>query len=188
LLAFDSRRVLGVIIFMLLFTLSIAGCSMFRAVDKTMLLQEDFAKVYELCESFLRDSYYAQEDASKIDLSRYIVDLNLLRYARKKIEAEVRAVDIVSIEVHLMEHAHQTDRYLLTLNAKVTLDYGGSFGERTQLLVKNIDGRLVIADWYTFKGRSGFDDVFRGPQGITNPTVWEDVDKAKELLRKVGVK
>ncbi len=87
-----------------------------------------------------------------------------------------------------MEAVYQTDRYLLTLNAKVNLNYGGSFGERTQILIKNIDGSLVIADWYTFKGRSGFDDRLRGPQGITNPTAWEDVDKAKELLRKVGVK
>ena len=206
-MAIDNRGPVGVSILMLFTILVVIGCSVppasqtdgklppaqseatveFMALDSSNLQPEDFDTAYEMCERFLRESYYAQKDPSEIDLSRYIVDPNLLKYAAKKVEKEVRRnSEIAEMSISLAKSEYQGDRFFLHLNAQVRMTYGGQFGEGTQFVVRNSDGRLIIADWYTEKGRSAFDRP-RDPQRITNPTVWEDPEQVKDLFEKVGI-
>lgn len=160
----------------------------FMALDESRLSPEDFDKAYEMCKSLLQDSYYAKTDPSKIDLARYVVDPNLLKYSQMKVKKEAHDLSITSIDAKLVKSERQDDCFFLTLNAVVTQSYGGRFGEDTQFLVKNLNGRLVVADWFTEHGTTSFFDLqHRGDQGVTNPTIWEDPEKVEELFKSAEI-
>ena len=39
--------------------------------------------------------------------------------------------------------------------------HGGGYGEGTEFLIRNVDGKLVIVDWYT-GGKDTYDFMVRG--------------------------
>ena len=58
----------------------------------------------------------------------------------------------------------------------------GSFAEPTEFLVQNLNGKLVIVDWYS-SGKDSYDSKVRGDnQSIDNPDIWND----KEWVRQLG--
>lgn len=76
-----------------------------------------------------------------------------------------------------------TNCLYLKLNARVKKGTG-SFAEPTEFLVNNVDGRLVIADWYTH-GKDSYDSTVRGMnQKIHNPDIWSNPEWVKSLGKK----
>ena len=60
----------------------------------------------------------------------------------------------------------------------------GGYGEITEFLVRNVNGRLVIVDWYT-GAKDSYDFIVRGEnETINNPNIWSDSKWAKKLDRK----
>lgn len=160
----------------------------FAALDSSILKPEDLDMSIELCKSLMLDSYLAKEDPAKIDLTRYIVDPNLLKYSIRKLEQEAHNLAISEIIIELVEAQYLESHFILKLSARVKQLYGGEFGEGFEFLVTNSNGRLIIADWFTPMGTmSSFDRQHRGDLGITYPTIWEDPETVKDLFRSAGI-
>ena len=69
--------------------------------------------------------------------------------------------------------------YLCTLNS-IT----GGYGEGTEFLVRNVNGKLVIVDWYN-GGKDSYDFMVRGENlTIDNPNIWNDSEWVKKLNSK----
>ena len=161
----------------------------FAAMNKSGLSEEDLDTAFNMCRSLMEEYYNDREDPLRIDLTRYITDPNLLKYSAGKLKSETHKLDVDSITVNIRGSYQEDDSYFLFLVAKVTSSYGGMFSEGTHFLVRNLGGRLVIADWFVEHGViSPFDSRYRGDdQGVTNPTIWEDPGKVDELLKKAGI-
>ena len=159
-------------------------------LDSTRLQQGDMDRAMEMCESLMRDSYAAKKKSVAVDLTRYIIDPNLLKYSEFKLKQEAYNQIITHVDVSIAEEeVHDTYLYL-KLAAKVYNDVGGYNGETMDFVVKNAGGRLVVADWGAMGGPGGksfFDSMHRRQWPVTNPTIWEDPTKVKALFAEAGI-
>ena len=160
------------------------------ALDSTKLQQGDMDKATEMCESLMRDSYAAKKKSVSVDLTRYIIDPNLLKYSEFKLKQEAYNQIITHVDVSIAkEEVHDTYLYL-KLAARAYNDIGGHDGETMEFVVKNVNGRLVVTDWGALGGPatfSEFDFMHRRQWPVTNPTIWEDPAKVKALFAEVGI-
>ena len=68
--------------------------------------------------------------------------------------------------------------------AHIKFDYDGGFGEVHEFLVSNVNGKLVIADWYN-GGKDSYDFQVRGEnETIDNPNIWNDQEWVNNLFIK----
>jgi hypothetical protein len=160
------------------------------ALDSIKLQQGDMDKATEMCESLMRDSYAAKKDPALVDLARYIIDPNLLKYFEWKLKDEAHNQVITRVDVAVVKADYHDTYLFLKLASKVHNDVGGYSGETMDFLVKNAGGRLVVADWGALGGPGGtsfFDFIHRRQWSVTNPTIWEDPVKVKSLFAEVGI-
>jgi len=158
--------------------------------DKELSTQ-DFETVYKLSKSFLNDYYSQRAGSSMIDFSKYIVNENLLRYSNKRILVENQDMDIKEISIGLdkSQFIHDEKSYYLSY-AIVTKDSNiGGFGEAVEILISNINGNLVISDWYIRygAGSSSFDEKFRPNELINSPKIWDNQEYVKKIFKKAGI-
>ncbi|HBI56883.1 MAG TPA: hypothetical protein DDY38_08660 [Firmicutes bacterium] len=155
----------------------------FAAQEDASLVPSDLDQSLEMCQQLLRDYYLSRANPGLIDFECYIVDKNLLKYSRAKIVKEAQNLEITDIDISLAGAYLETDGYLISLAAQVKLSGDSEFGEVTHFLVKNVQGRLVVADWFTEHGTvSFFDSQHRGYYGVTNPPIWENPEMVQKLL------
>ena len=160
------------------------------ALDNTKLQQGDMDKATEMCESLMRDSYAAKKKSVSVDLTRYIIDPNLLKYSKWKLKDEAHNQVITRVDVAVVKADYHDTYLFLKLASTVHNDVGGYSGETMDFLVKNAGGRLVVADWGALGGPGGksfFDFMHRRQWPVTNPTIWEDPAKVKALFAEVGI-
>lgn len=159
----------------------------------------DSEEAYEMCKRLLTDYYKAVWNGSDIELGAFIDNENLKQYTQKKIqyqfdmystnkltEDSVKSVDIgtrgVDWEVEYTDDADGGFLYLkLPAEIKNTV---GSYGEPTEFLVRNVNGKLVIVDWYT-DAKDSYDFMVRGENlTIDNPNIWDDSEWVNKLNSK----
>ena len=160
------------------------------ALDSTRLQQRDMDRATEMCESLMRDSYTAKKKSVSVDLTRYIIDPNLLKYSKCKLRDEAHDQVITRVDVAVVEADYHDTYLFLKLASTVHNDVGGYNGETMDFLVKNAGGRLVVADWGALGGPGGksfFDFIHRRQWPVTNPTIWEDPANVKALFAEVGI-
>ena len=166
------------------------GPQSWMAQDRTKTQEGDMPAAKEMCESLMRDSYAAKKKSVSVDLTRYIIDPNLLKYSEFKLKQEAYNQIITHVDVSIAkEEVHDTYLYL-KLAARVYNDIGGHDGETMEFVVKNVNGRLVVTDWGALGGPGGksfFDFMHRRQWPVTNPTIWEDPAKVKALFAEVGI-
>jgi hypothetical protein len=126
-----------------------------------------------------------------LDLTRYITDSNLLLYSQKKLEEEKNpTMKIVRMEVSAVKADYHGTYLFLKLASMVYNDVGGHSSEVMDFLVRDKNGRLVVADWGAMgapNGISPFDFMHRRQLPVANPTIWEDPAKVKILFAEVGI-
>lgn len=165
----------------------------YLAKNEGELSLQDSDTAYEMCVKALTDYYKAVWNGEDIELNTFIDNESLEQYMQKKIQSQydlhsaysndkVQNIEISSWEV---EYTDDADGGFLYLKLPAEIKYTvGSFGEATEFLVRNINGKLVIVDWYD-GGKDSYDFLVRGEnQTIDNPNVWNDGEWVKELDRK----
>ncbi len=164
----------------------------YLAKNEGELSELDFEMAYEMCVRLLTDYYKAVWNGSDIVLDTFIDDDNLKQYTQKKIQSQhdvkgnlndiVQNIEIGSWEV---EYTDDVDGGFLYLKLPVEINKDiGSYGEVTEFLVRNINGKLVIVDWYT-GAKDSYDFLVRGENlTIDNPNIWNDSDWVKKLNNK----
>lgn len=171
----------------------------YLAKNEVELSIQDSETAYEMCVRVLTDYYKAVWNGSDIELGAFIDNENLKRYTQKKIQYQfnlyltnnltdnlVKSVDIgtrgVDWEVEYTDDADGAFLYLkLPTEIKWTV---GSRGEVTEFLVRNVNGKLVIVDWYD-GGKDSYDFIVRGENlTIDNPNIWNDSEWVKKLNSK----
>ena len=144
-----------------------------------------------MCVRALTDYYKAVWNGSDIELDTFIDNEYLKQYTQKKIQSQsdlygennqVKNIDIGAWEV---EYTDDADGGYLYLNLPVEINkFVGSYGEGTEFLVRNVNGKLVIVDWYT-GGKDSYDFMVRGENlTIDNPNIWNDSEWVKKLNSK----
>ncbi|MET3940560.1 hypothetical protein ABIC22_003372 [Paenibacillus sp. PvP094] len=161
---------------------SLKDSSHFLAEDESGLSALDFDTAYKMCTEALTEYYKAIWNGSDIDLDTYIDNENLKQYTQKKITSQFNLflknklthnrVTGVDIGAGKVEHVREGESFFyFKLEAHVRKDVG-SFAEDTEFLVQNVNGKLVIVDWYT-NTKDSYDSVVRGEnQTIDNPDIW----------------
>lgn len=156
--------------------------SHFLAEDESGLSALDTDTAYKMFTEALTEYYKAIWNGSDIELDRYIDNENLKQYTQKKISSQFNLfrknnlthnqVTGVDISAGKVEHVREgEDFFYFKLEANVRKDVG-SFAEPTEFLVQNVNGKLVIVDWYT-NTKDSYDSVVRGEnQTIDNPDIW----------------
>ncbi|WP_235864043.1 hypothetical protein [Sutcliffiella halmapala] len=144
---------------------------------------------YVMCESVLTDYYKAVWNGLDIELVTVIDNDNLKQYMQKKIQSQhdlygnlndnVQNITIGDWEV---EYTDDVDGGFLYLKLPVDINKAvGGYSEITEFLIRNINGNLVIVDWYT-GAKDSYDFLVRGEnQTIDNPNIWNDSEWAKML-------
>lgn len=161
----------------------------YLAKNEKELSNSDIETAYEMCVAALTDYYKAVWNGTDIDLDTYIENENLKQYTQKKVDSQydvyggfndpVQDVVIGAWEAEFTDDEAGGMLYLqLPAEVKKTV---GSRGEVTEFLVRNINGKLVIVDWYTF-AKDSYDFTVRGEnETIDNPDIWND----REWVRKL---
>lgn len=161
----------------------------FYAIDEDNLRGTDFETAYLMCKSLLSDYYHAKANKADIDFSKYISNDNLLSYSQKKTLEESHASTINDISFGIAKAELRRDGYFyLSVIAEVSGDGDSGFGEGTEFLIKNQDGRLVISDWYTPHGtHSYYDDKIRNDASLRLVDGWENEDFVSKVFLKAGI-
>ena len=165
------------------------------AKNESELSIQDSETAYELCMSLLTDYYKAVWNGSDIELDTFIDNENLKQYTQKKIQSQYdlhsTSTDsndkVQNIEINDWEVVYTDDMdggfLYLKLPAEIKWTIG-SYSELTEFLVRNINGNLVIVDWYA-GGKDSYDFMVRGANiTINNPNIWDDSEWVKKLNRK----
>ncbi|MFJ7826582.1 hypothetical protein [Psychrobacillus sp. NPDC096623] len=162
------------------------------AKNKGGLSIQDSETAYEMCARVLTDYYKAVWNGSNIEMGAFIGNVNLEQYTQKKIQYQfdlylthnltdnlVKSVDVGTFEVEYTDDVAGGFLYLkLPVEIKKTV---GSYGEPTEFLVRNVNGKLVIVDWYTGT-KDSYDFMVRGENlTIGNPNIWDDSEWAKKV-------
>ncbi|MBD8071081.1 hypothetical protein [Bacillus sp. PS06] len=124
-----------------------------------------------------------------IELATFIDNGNLKQYTQNKIHSqnsvygqfndEVKSIDIGAWEVKYIDDLDGGYLYLY-LPAEINKSIGG-YGEVTEFLVRNQNGKLVIVDWYT-GSKDSYDFIVRGENvKIHNPNIWNESEWVMEL-------
>ncbi|MEH7380258.1 hypothetical protein V7138_07235 [Bacillus sp. JJ1533] len=154
----------------------------YLANDESELSVLDFETAFEMCERVLTEYYKAVWNGTDIELDTFIDNENLKQYTQKKIlfqnevygkfNDKVQNIEIDASEVEYTDDANGGFLYLkLPAEIKKT---AGSYGEVTEFLVRNNNGKLVIVDWYT-GAKDSYDFVVRGENlSLDNPDIWND--------------
>lgn len=162
----------------------------FLAKDKDQLSSWDFETAYQMCTSALTDYYHAVWTGSDFNGDAYFVNEHLKQYMQAKISDEYgwlgKQVSVTNINfgAEKIELVNKGEGYFyLKLSAHVE-KYIGGFAEPTEFIVQNVNGRLVIADWYTNR-KDSYDFTARdGVRAINNPDIWNDEEWVKKLKVK----
>ncbi|WP_099363690.1 hypothetical protein [Fredinandcohnia onubensis] len=162
------------------------------AKNKGELSELDFEIAYEMCTRVLTDYYKAVWNGTDIELEPFIDNDNLKQYTQMKIQSQHDVKgnlnDIVqNIEIGNWEGEYTDDADGGFLYLKVPVEVNkavGSYGEITEFLVRNINGKLVIVDWYSGT-KDGYDFLVRGENlTIDNPAIWNKSEWVKNLHNK----
>lgn len=163
----------------------------FRAKNDRELSAQDFETANKLGKSFLNDYYLQKSGSSKIDFSKYIVNENLLRYSNKRTQAENKDLDIknVLIGIDKVQFINDEKCYYLLYTIRTENSYNGGFAETVEMLISNVNGKLVISDWYIRfgAGSSSFDEKFRSNEAINSPKIWDNQEYVDKIFKKVGI-
>ena len=153
---------------------------------------QDSETAYEMCARALNDYYKAVWNGSDFDLNTFIDNENLKQYKQNKIQFhydvygkfndKVQNIKINDWEVESTDDVDGGFLYLkIPAEIKKTV---GSYGEITEFLVRNVNGKLVIVDWYT-GAKDSYDFLVRGENlTIDNPNIWNDSEWVKKLNSK----
>lgn len=159
----------------------------------------DSEAAYEMCKRVLTDYYKAVWNGSDIELGAFIDNENLKQYTQKKIQYQfdmystndltddsVKSVDIGTRGADWeVEYTDDADGGFLYLKLPTEIkNIVGSYGEPTEFLVRNVNGKLVIVDWYT-DAKDSYDFMVRGENlTIDNPNIWNDSEWVNKLNSK----
>ncbi|WP_203247931.1 hypothetical protein [Sporosarcina beigongshangi] len=153
---------------------------------------QDSETAYEMCVNALTDYYNAVWNGSDIELEIFIDNDNLKQYTQKKIQSQYNLkgnlnskVKNIEIDAWEVEYTDDVDGSYLYLHLPVHIKkFTGGYGEATEFLVQNVNGKLVIADWYT-GGKDSYDFMVRGENiTIDNPDIWNDSEWVEKLNSK----
>jgi hypothetical protein len=161
----------------------------YLAEDEGELSVQDSETAYEMCVRALTDYYKAVWNGSDIELDTFIDNEYLKQYTQKKIQSQndlygnfnnkVQNIDIGAWEV---EYSDDLDGGFLYFHLPVKINQTeGSYGEGTEFLVRNVNGKLVIVDWYN-GAKDSYDFLVRGENlTIDNPNIWNDSEWVEKL-------
>lgn len=153
---------------------------------------QDSETAYEMCARALDDYYKAVWNGTDIELDTFIDNENLKQYTQKKILSQNDVYDQfndkvqnIKIGAWEVEYTDDVDGGFLYLKLPVEINKTvGSYSEVTEFLVRNVNGKLVIVDWYT-GAKDSYDFMVRGENlTIDNPNIWNDSEWVKELNNK----
>ncbi|MGE7272426.1 hypothetical protein ACQKK5_13330 [Brevibacillus panacihumi] len=161
------------------------------AKNEGELSVQDTETAYEMCARALNDYYKAVWNGSVIELDAFIDNDNLKQYTQKKIESQYAVhvknkqtdkVQNIEIGAWEVKYTDDVDGGFLYLKIPVQIHMDvGSYGEVTEFLVRNANGKLVIVDWYT-GAKDSYDFTVRGEnQTIDNPNIWNDSEWVKSV-------
>lgn len=150
------------------------------AKNENELSEFDFETAYEMCVKALTDYYKAVWNGTDIELDIFIENENLKKYTQKKIQSQYNVLtedSVEDIDIGAWEAEYTNDEdggfLYLKLPVEITLSVG-NYGEVTEFLVHNVNGKLVIVDWYT-NTKDSYDFKTRGENlTIDNPKVWDE--------------
>jgi hypothetical protein len=160
----------------------------YKAVNGDELSLNDSETAYEMCVHALTDYYKAVWNGSDIKLNEFITNENLKQYTQKKIQSQhalhgdLSKVKMIEIDNWEVAYTDDAEGGFLYLEIPVHIHkFIGAYGEATEFLVRNINGKLVIVDWYT-GAKDSYDFMERGENlTIDNPAVWDDSEWAEKL-------
>lgn len=153
---------------------------------------QDSETAYEMCVNALTDYYNAVWNGSDIELEIFIDNDNLKQYTQRKIQSQYdlkgnlnSKVKNIEIDAWEVEYTDDVDGGYLYLHLPVHIQkFTGGYGEATEFLVQNVNGKLVIVDWYT-GAKDSYDFMVRGENlAIDNPNIWNDSEWVKKLNSK----
>lgn len=164
----------------------------YLAKNEGELSIQDSETAYEMCVRVLDDYYKAIWNGTNIELDIFIDNENLKLYTQKKIQYQFEVytqfddkVQSIKIDDWEAKYTDDEDGGFLYLKLPVEIIMTiGSRGEVTEFLIRNVNGKLVIVDWYT-GAKDSYDFLVRGENlSIDNPNIWNDSEWVKKLNNK----
>ena len=155
--------------------------------DGSMHIVQDYDTVISLCSDAIMEFVRAVADQDNADMNPYIENALLKEYMQYRVEHH--NFQYVREDTHrfLIEEIRFQDEYALIKG--VLAVYSGvdsySLDGETSFLVKNLNGRFFIVDWY-WDAMDSPDVLWRGVfSADRNLTYWEDDAQCGNIIKKI---
>lgn len=170
-------------------TLDETGIKEYSAVknDGSLDLFGDYDTVLSLCNDACTEFVQAVRQNREADFSRYIDNVHLQEYMQYRVNNHAYSYSYDDSHKLLLEEVKFYDDYAFVngILAKKSSSDSIALEGNTYFLVKNIDGKASIVDWY-WDSEDSPDTLFRGSFSIKNNlTFWDDSEKYSKVLEKI---
>lgn len=148
----------------------------------------DYDTVFSLCKNAVKEYTYAQCQLDNFDLDPYIQNENLKNYIKLRLCAEqlttASATDCF-VGLDKIEWNQEQNYVYVRLTTRLKSYTSGESSTTCEFIVKNLEGKLKIVDWYCSDATSA-DTTLRGEfQEINDPNFWNDDEKALPIIAKM---
>lgn len=154
--------------------------------DGSLNFFDDYDTSITLCNNAFDEFIRAVKHDDNADFSKFIENSTLREYMQYRIDNHIYGYDCSNHRFFIME-VDFSDDYALIKGVLSTSsgNHSSSAEGITYFLIKNINGKLSIVDWY-WDAKDSPDITFRGEFSIENNlTYWEEPEKYAEVLRKI---
>lgn len=146
----------------------------------------DYEQAVSLCEDACQEFARAVRDGDKADFTPYISNEKLLQYMQYRVENYIFSYNQdTEYKVMITEVKFCNDYVFVSAIQGITEGTDAfSLQGTNKFLIKNKNGRLIIADWY-WDAMDSPDVEFRGEfSEENNLTFWDDATKYKTVLER----
>lgn len=155
--------------------------------DGSLDLFDDYDTVLSLCCDACTEFVQAVKQHREADFSQYIDNSRLREYMQYRVDNHVYGYSNSDSHKLLIEEVKFHDDYVFVngILAKKSAPDSKSLEGNTYFLIRNIDGKLSIVDWY-WDSEGSPDITFRDGFSIENNlTYWDDSEKYSKIIEKI---
>ena len=169
-------------------TVSLKSKEYYAKEDKGFNIIYDYDSVVSICNDICEEFVRAVTEHNKADFSPYINNENLKEYMQYRVDNHIYSYDETSIYKLMITEVKFHDEYVLIsgITGAVEEPNSSSLQGINYFLIKNVDGRLYIADWY-WDHMDSPDITLRGEfSEKNNLTYWDNPEKYGSILKKIS--
>ncbi len=147
----------------------------------------DYEVVYSICNDACQEFARAVREQNKADFTLYMNNDSLQSYMQYRVENHIFSYNENTEYKLMITEVNFDDDYVLVSGITGAVEEPNSYSLQgmNHFLIKNVDGRFYIVEWY-WDAMDSPDVELRGEFSVENNlTFWDEPEKYEPILKKV---